>query len=87
MGKNKSSDGNLAKGIKLSKIKPEDQLKYEVAEELGLLDKVLKEGWKGLTAKETGKIGGIMTKKKKEMKENELQGITDTMKYEDSPKC
>lgn len=70
---------------KSSKIKEEDKLKYEVAEELGLLDKVLKEGWRGLTAKETGKIGGIMTKKKKE--EKELQGIVDTMKFEDSPKC
>ena len=26
------------------------------------------EGWKSLSAKETGRIGGLMTKKKKEMK-------------------
>lgn len=41
-------------------------LKYEIAEELGLLDKVEQVGWKGLTAKESGRIGGIMGKKKKE---------------------
>lgn len=45
-----------------------DRLKYEIAEELGLLDKVKKGGWKSLTSKESGKIGGIMTKRKKESK-------------------
>lgn len=53
----------------LAKLEPEEQLKYEIAEELGLLDKVMSEGWKALSAKETGRIGGLMTKKKKEMKE------------------
>ncbi len=43
-----------------------DRLKYEIAEELGLLDKVLENGWKNLTAKESGQIGGIMTKRKRE---------------------
>ena len=45
---------------------PEDKMKYEIAEEMGLLDKVLKEGWKSLSAKETGRIGGLMTKRKRE---------------------
>lgn len=45
-----------------------EKLKYEIAEELGLKDKVDKEGWAGLTAEETGRIGGIMTKKKRELK-------------------
>jgi len=43
-----------------------DLLKYEIAAELGLLDKVKDNGWKSLTAKESGKIGGLMTKRKKE---------------------
>ena len=42
----------------------EERLKYEVAEELGLLDKVLEGGWKNLTSKETGRIGGIISKKR-----------------------
>lgn len=41
-------------------------MKYEIAEELGLLEKVAQVGWKGLTAKESGRIGGIMGKKKRE---------------------
>ena len=45
-----------------------EQLKYEIAEELGLLDKVLKEGWRSLSSKETGKIGGLVTKKRREMR-------------------
>ena len=50
-------------------LEPEEQLKYEIAEELGLLNKVMSDGWKSLSAKETGRIGGLMTKKKKELKE------------------
>ena len=41
--------------------------------ELGLLDKVLKGGWKNLSAKETGRIGGLVSKKKKELKEQMLK--------------
>ena len=42
-----------------------ERMKYEIAEEMGLLDKVLNEGWRSLSAKETGKIGGMMTSRKK----------------------
>lgn len=45
-----------------------EKIKYEIAGELGLSDKVDKYGWSGLTAEETGRIGGIMTRRKKEMK-------------------
>lgn len=41
-------------------------MKYEIAEELGLLDKVEKLGWKGLTSRESGKIGGIMGQRRME---------------------
>lgn len=44
-----------------------EQIKYEIAEELGLRDKVDKYGWSGLSAEETGRIGGIMTKRKKNL--------------------
>ena len=55
------------KKIDLHNLTPEEELKYEIAEELGLLDQVLEKGWKSLSAKETGRIGGLMTKKKKEL--------------------
>jgi len=47
----------------------QELLKFEIANELGLAEKVLKFGWKSLTAKETGKIGGLVSKRKKSMKE------------------
>lgn len=60
------------KKVDLHKIKPEEQLKYEIAEELGLLDKVVESGWKSLSAKESGKIGGIMASRKKEMSVSDI---------------
>lgn len=45
-----------------------EEMKYEIATELGLSEKVEALGWGGLTAEETGRIGGIMTKRKKERK-------------------
>ena len=59
----------MSNSKKVTRLTPEDQLKYEIAEELGLLDKVVEQGWKSLSARETGKIGGIMAKRKKAMKE------------------
>ncbi|WP_097027596.1 small, acid-soluble spore protein, alpha/beta type [Clostridium peptidivorans] len=44
-----------------------EQIKYEIADELGLIDKVEKYGWSSLTSEETGRIGGIMTRRKKQM--------------------
>lgn len=50
--------------VDVSKIKPEEMLKYEIAKELGLYDKVIANGWRSLTAKESGRIGGIMTRRR-----------------------
>lgn len=52
-------------------LKPEDRLKFEIASELGLADKVVAGGWRCLTAKESGRIGGLITKKKRELAKRE----------------
>ena len=52
------------KAIDLANIEPEEKMKYEIAEELGLLDRVLENGWKSLSSKETGRIGGLLNKRK-----------------------
>ena len=44
----------------------EEKMKYEIAGELGVLDKVIEGGWRSLSAKETGRIGGLMTRRKKQ---------------------
>lgn len=53
------------KKIDLNHLEPDEKLKYEVAEELGLLDRVMEEGWKSLSSKETGRIGGLVTRRKR----------------------
>ena len=64
MPKSKKSEKN---SFDPENMKPEDVLKFEIATELGLADKVIAGGWRSLTAKESGRIGGLMTKKKKEL--------------------
>ena len=53
------------KTINLTKLEPEEKL---IAEELGLLDRVMQDGWKSLTSKETGRIGGMVTGRRREIK-------------------
>ena len=65
------------KEIDLDNLKPEEILKYDIATELGLLDKVMATGWKSLTAKESGRIGGIMTKRRKEQLKKENNAAAD----------
>ena len=43
-----------------------ERLKYEVADELGLTERLLRVGWAGLTAGETGRIGGIVARRLRE---------------------
>lgn len=60
---------NNTRKNKKKKIETQDDiLKYEIAGELGLLDKIDEVGWAGLTAKESGRIGGIMTSRKRKNK-------------------
>ena len=61
--KNKSNNTNKKKILT-----DNDIMKYEIASELGLLDKVCERGWAGLTAKEAGRIGGMLTSRKKQKK-------------------
>jgi len=59
-------------GIKRSrksriKKRPEEweNLKVEIAKEIGLWPKVAQEGWAGLSAEESGRLGGIFSIRKK----------------------
>lgn len=50
--------------INLSELDVDVQKKYEVAKELVIYDKVLEKGWGSLTAEETGRVGGMLRKRK-----------------------
>lgn len=65
------SNGESVKKGKKPKVKktdPYEALKLEIAAELGLLDQVRDKGWPSLSARDAGKIGGIMTQRKKKSK-------------------
>ncbi|WP_230869555.1 alpha/beta-type small acid-soluble spore protein [Iocasia frigidifontis] len=54
-----------------------DSLKYEVANELGLIDKINKQGWGDMTTREVGKLGGTMVKKMVKMAEDKIANNSD----------
>ena len=49
----------------------DDYMKLEIAEELGLLEKVIDGGWSSLTAKESGRVGGLLQARKRRAKTKE----------------
>ncbi|MGN0299628.1 MAG: small, acid-soluble spore protein, alpha/beta type [Lachnospiraceae bacterium] len=57
--------------IQLDELTPRDKMKLEIAKEIGVFDKVMEQGWRSLSAKESGKIGGMLTSRLKQMKKNE----------------
>ena len=59
MGKSKKNEG-----FDPHNLSAQDQLKFEIA---------MEGGWRSLTAKESGKIGGLITKRKRELKKEALQ--------------
>jgi len=48
-------------------LSEQERMKYEAAEELGLIDRLLEVGWGGLTAGETGRIGALVARKKRRL--------------------
>ena len=68
---NKPGKKSSTKSKKSKILTDTDIMKYEIASELGLIDKVSELGWAGLTAKEAGKIGGMLTSRKKQKKKAE----------------
>ncbi len=50
---------------RVRRVDPLEPLKMEIAAELGLLEKVQSEGWHSLSAKDAGKIGGLMTQRRR----------------------
>lgn len=54
--------------VPIWELKPDERVKYEIAEELGLFDRIIEEGWGALTASESGRIGGIIKKKNSQKK-------------------
>ncbi len=52
-------------------LTPEERLKYEIAQELGLLPKLRRVGWAGLSTAESGRIGGLVGAKLRQRRKEE----------------
>ena len=49
----------------------EERCKYEIARELGLLPKLMDVGWAGLSAAESGRIGGLVGARLRQRRKDE----------------
>ena len=68
--KNKYKNEYLTKEQK-EKLKEEyEKFKLETAKEIGLFDKVISSGWKSLTSKESGALGGKIAAKLRKINKN-----------------
>ena len=65
MDKRDASVSGALRRHALTALSREQRMKYEIARELGLLDRVRQVGWAGLTAQETGRIGGLLSQQKR----------------------
>lgn len=65
MPKEKKEKPEIRNMEDVKQLSKEEQMKYEIAEEIGVVDKVFTSGWRSLSAKESGRIGGILANRKK----------------------
>lgn len=65
MPKEKKEKPKILNMEDVKQLSKEEQMKYEIAEEIGVVDKVFESGWRSLSAKESGRIGGILANRKK----------------------
>ena len=49
----------------------EERWKYEAARELGLMEKLERVGWAGLSAAESGRIGGLVGARRRQQRKDE----------------
>ena len=66
MKKEKEQEVRCLEDIK--KLPAEERMKYEIANEIGVFDKVVNGGWGSLSSKESGRIGGILSHMNQENK-------------------
>lgn len=48
----------------IGKLSEKEQKKWEIALELGYFDKIVAGGWKSLTSRESGRVGGVLASRK-----------------------
>jgi len=49
----------------LNNLSEDERIKLEIAEEIGIYSKVMENGWRALSAKESGRIGGLLARRRR----------------------
>lgn len=62
---------------RIKKVDPLEPLKMEIAAELGLLEQAQEQGWHSLSAKDAGRIGGLMTQRRRKEGNTAQKGETE----------
>lgn len=72
----KAKQAKQAKQVKarVKKVDPLEPLKMEIAAELGLLEQAKAFGWHSLSAREAGRIGGLMTQRRRKDAKESFKG-------------
>lgn len=56
------------KEFDFDKLTPKELMRFEIAKELGISDKIVSGGWGALSSQESGRIGGIIASRKRKEK-------------------
>lgn len=56
------------KKFDINKMTDTEKMRFEIASELGLSDKIITGGWGELTAQESGRIGGVISQRNRKKK-------------------
>ncbi|MCD8052599.1 MAG: alpha/beta-type small acid-soluble spore protein [Lachnospiraceae bacterium] len=62
-------------GLDLTCLTEEDKVKLEIAEEIGVFDKVVAGGWRCLSARESGRIGGILSRRRRQERAQKSESV------------
>ncbi len=75
-----TQDFSELKRSRKSKMKKRDEewdmLKMEIAKDLGLWDKLTSQGWSGLSAEESGRLGGILARRRRTMAKRDETAVS-----------
>lgn len=66
-------------------LSEEERCKYEVARELGLLPKLREVGWAGLSAAESGRVGGLTGARLRQRRKEESDPCTPPLPPSTTP--
>ena len=67
------------KEFDFDKLTPQEVMRFEIARELGLDQKIVTGGWGALSAQESGRIGGIIASRNRKQAARKSEGLGDQL--------